>query len=553
VLLASFTLQAWAGTQPGSVTGVVRDSRGAPQVGAQVELLRTDYSIAAEVFTDDRGRYSIAAIVPGVYAVKASGALFLPTLREDLRVPESARLVINFTLNTLYEAFRWLPATPRRSDEPPDDWTWTLRLSANRPLLRMLQDGPLVVVNDGDGTAAALKARVTIRGGASDFGDGGLHHDFELERANDDSRQLILRADLSQAQSAAVNVVAGYGQEIAPGRVVRTVAAFEERPDIAGGPQAQGFGAMIVRAGETMELTPAITAEAGSEMVGVHLGQNLVESHPFGGLTIHASDSASISYQFSTSAQAQHADQLDREATLMPAVVEQNGRLAMEHGLHQQVSFTSAHGNVLVSMSMYRDRVEHPVVSGGGTIAAGDWNGGNLLYDSSTDLLQVAGPDYSGNGILGEVQDKVGDEAWLSFYAAFGDALAMADTSFNSPMSLQQSLRSLQAKQSEMYAAAVTGKLQHAGTQWRASYRWQPAETVTRVDPFGTSVPDAYLSFYLRQPIHYHRVIPNGVEALVDVRNLLAQGYRPFVTTDGSSLYFAQDGRCLQGGLSFSF
>jgi hypothetical protein len=43
------------------------------------------------------------------------------------------------------------------------------------------------------------------------------------------------------------------------------------------------------------------------------------------------------------------------------------------------------------------------------------------------------------------------------------------------------------------------------------------------------------------------------VDALINVRNLLAEGYRPFVTADGSTLYFAQTERSVQGGLSFSF
>src|SRR5579875_864385 len=157
----------YAAAQSTGVSGVVRDSRGTPQIGAVVELLRPDFSIAAQALTDERGRYHIAAIIPGVYEVKASAVMFLPTLREDLRVAGGSKLIVNLTLNTLYEAFRWLPAKPRQADEPKDDWTWTLRLSANRPLLRMLEDGPLVVVNQGDGSAPALKARVTVRGGES--------------------------------------------------------------------------------------------------------------------------------------------------------------------------------------------------------------------------------------------------------------------------------------------------------------------------------------------------------------------------------------------------
>ena len=156
-----------------------------------------------EVFTDEHGRYRIDTILPGIYEVKASGALFLPTLRENLRVIGGTKMVVNLTLDTLYEAFRWLPAKPRAADEPKDDWTWTLRLSANRPLLRMLQDGPLVVVTNGDGSAPELKARVTVRGGESGFGDGGVHNDFEMERAPDDGRAMIFRADLSRRRPCA--------------------------------------------------------------------------------------------------------------------------------------------------------------------------------------------------------------------------------------------------------------------------------------------------------------------------------------------------------------
>lgn len=103
-----------------------------------------------------------------------------------------------------------------------------------------------------------------------------------------------------------------------------------------------------------------------------------------------------------------------------------------------------------------------------------------------------------------------------------------------------------------MYSAAVRGKLPRAGTDWRASYRWQDARTVTPVDAFSDTAQDPYLSLFLRQPIRLGR-LPNGVEALVDVRNLLAEGYRPFLSRDGSTLYFAQAARCVEGGLSFSF
>jgi len=548
LLMTVLALSAYA-ESPAAVSGVVRDAKGTPQVGALVELLGPNLTVIANTFTDDHGRYTLLHVLPGNYNLKASGSFFLPTLRENLHVVADSRLVVNLTLNTLYEAFRWLPAKPRQADEPQDDWTWTLRLSANRPLLRMLEDGPLVVVSDGDGTAPALKARVTIRGGANEFGDGGLHHDFEMERSNGDDQQLIFRADLGQAESASLNTSVGYARQLAPGRIMRTVAAFEDRPDIQSGFDGQGLQAIILRSSETMDLMDGIAAEFGNEIEAIHLGETQFANHPFAGVSIHDGDNV-IEYHISTSPGAQHASEIDRESTLAPALTEKDGQLLLEHGLHQEVSYERREGNVSVRMTVYQDHIDNPVVSGGGTLSLADWNSGELLYDPNTDLLKVAGQNFFSNGVLAEMRDRISGDTWFSLAYAMGDALTMYP--LPGRVTLAQGIDSLHPHRSDMLTASMSGKLRQAGTQWRASYRWQPTDTVTAVDPFNGELSDPYLSFYLRQPIHC-RMLPYRMEALIDVRNLLAQGYRPFLTQDGSTLYFAQAERSVQGGLSFSF
>ncbi|HVW78570.1 MAG TPA: carboxypeptidase-like regulatory domain-containing protein [Alloacidobacterium sp.] len=553
LLIAMLALPAYAAENPAAasvISGIVRDTKGAPQVGALVELLGPNLTVLANAYTDDHGRYSLPNVATGTYNLKASGSFFLPTLRENLRVLADSKLVVNLTLNTLYEAFRWLPAKPRQADEPQDDWTWTLRLSANRPLLRMLEDGPLVVVSDGDGSSPALKARVTIRGGASQFGDGGLHHDFEMERSNGDDQQLILRADLSQAESASLNTVVGYAKQIGPGRTLRTVAAFEDRPDIEGGMQDQGMQAVILRSSETMELIPeVVSAEFGNEIEAIHLGETQFANHPFAGVSIHAGENT-VAYHVSTSPGAQHANEIDRAETLAPALTEQNGKLLLEDGLHQEISYERREGNVRWRMAVYQDHINHPAVSGGGTLTLADWNSGNLLYDPNTDLLKATGESFFSNGLLAEMRDRINDDISLSLAYAMGNALTM--NVLAGPATLEDSIGSLHPRRASMLAASFNGKSKRTGTQWRASYRWQPTDTVTAVDSFNSELPSPYLSFYLRQPIRC-RILPYRVEALIDVRNLLAQGYRPFVTQDGSTLYFAQAERSVQGGLSFSF
>jgi hypothetical protein len=549
LLFAAMQFPAYALTE-GAVSGVVRDAKGTAQIGTLVQLVGPDLSIIAQTFTDDHGHYTLPRIIPGIYGIKATAALFLPTLRENLRITPSSRLVVNLTLNTLYEAFRWLPAQPRQADEPQDDWTWTLRLSANRPLLRMLGDGPLVVVQEAEGQNAALKARVTIRGGESGFGDGGVHNGFEMRRINDDTRQLILRADLSQADDPALNTVVGYEQQLAPGRTVRTVAAFVDRPEIAGGADMQGLQAMVFRTAETMDLTPAMEAEAGSEFEAVHLGTTTFASHPFASLRVQTGNTA-VSYRVATTPGVQRGDQIDRASTLVPSLGESQGKLLLEHGLHQELSLSKDTGNVRWSMTVFRDREVNPMIEGGGTISAADWKSGDLLYDSATGILRVAGDGFTSAGVVAELKDMLPDNMWISFAAATGDAITMDAQPM--PVTLEHGLLSLHPARTEMYSASFGGKLPRGKTQWQASYRWQQPGSLTAVDAFNKNLSDPYLSFYMRQPIHYRCILPNGMEALIDVRNLLAQGYNPMVTTDGSVLYFAAAARSVEGGLAFTF
>lgn len=549
LLLTAVALPARAATT-GAVSGVVLNARGTPQIGALVQLVNTDLTVMAETFTDDHGHYTLKNVVPGLYGVKVSASLFLPTLRENLRIAANSKAVVNLTLDTLYEAFRWLPAQPRQVNEQRDDWEWTLRLSANKPLLRMLQDGPLVVVTDGNGHGPELKARVTIRGGESGFGDGGIHHDFELERVKDDTRQLILRADLGQSDEPSINTVVAYERQLGLGRTMRTVAAFVDQPQIVGGPNMQGLQAMVFRTAETMDLTPAIGAEAGGETEIVHMGTTHLASHPFASVHMRAGD-ALVTYRVSTAPGVQEAAMLDQANTLTPAIAERNGQLVMEHGLHQELSYAQSAGTFRMQMTVFHDRVDNPLVSGGGEISAADWNSGNVLYDPSTDSIEVAGEGFTGTGFVAELGDIMPDKMWVAFTAGMGDALQM--NGFAQQGTIQQGLASMQARLTASYSAAVGGSMQRAGTVWRASYRWQQPGSVTTVDPFNKNMPAPYLSFFVRQPLHCKRVLPNGMEALVDVRNLLAEGYRPFISSDGSVLYFAQTARAIEGGLSFTF
>jgi hypothetical protein len=99
------------------------------------------------------------------------------------------------------------------------------------------------------------------------------------------------------------------------------------------------------------------------------------------------------------------------------------------------------------------------------------------------------------------------------------------------------------------------GYIPSSGTRWIASYKWTSGNALSSVDAFNASPgqTDPYLSIFIRQPLPGTSFIPGKMDALIDLRNLLAQGYLPVTGQDGRTLYMVQSARSLRGGLAFTF
>jgi len=170
----------------GSISGHVNDSAGKPQMGVLVEIFTNAVTQPIKAYTDAKGHYSASGLLPGIYFIKATATSFLPSLRENVNLKSGTDVMVNLTLNTLVEAFTLLPAR-RSTDKKDDDWGWTLRSAANRPILRALEkDGPLVVVSKSDkGDDRVLKARVAFIAGSNGetFGSSDVNTAFKLEQS----------------------------------------------------------------------------------------------------------------------------------------------------------------------------------------------------------------------------------------------------------------------------------------------------------------------------------------------------------------------------------
>jgi hypothetical protein len=534
------------GAAPGTVTGVVRDSAGTPQIGAQVELLSLDQTVLVSVFTNGAGRFIIHSVLPGRYAVKAIGASFLPSLRPDVRVRGTA--VVNLTLNTLYEVMEWLPSQPRNGNTPPDDWKWTLRSAANRPLLRWLEDGPLVVVTEGAGKSPKLKARLMATGQQGAFGESGERVSAAVEETPANSRELLAQVDFDPASDAGLESTLGFRQDLGFAGSVETVGAVAVHPAMETD-GSHGLNEAAIRTFESIELGDMLQAEVGSTQVMARFAQNspntILAALPFATVAWRNGDST-IRYRMATSV----PDNEDAEGA-MPALSMRNGQLAMEHGLHQEIGWERRTDNSDSSVLVFADSIHNPVMEAMGVSTGGNSGEEGLLYDPESGLARAAGPGFSSKGMVATVERKLprGNQVRLTY--ANGNALVLGAAAQQT--ALAQLLASAHARHAQTYSISLSGTLDGSGTRWRATYRWQPESTVTSVASFSQDGNDPYLNLKFRQPIHLRRDGSSGFEALLNIRNLLAQGYQPYLLSDGSLLVFAQAERGVSGGVAFNF
>ncbi len=556
-----------------AVTGVVRDVQGVAQAGALVQVMTAGLDSPKTAFTDSHGRYSIVNLAPGRYAVQASAALFISSTKDNLQLRPGRWAVVNLTLATLFDASAWLPAERRKTDEPGDDWKWTLRSSASRPMLRMLDDGVgkangnaqdgsvLVSSSATEGRRELTRTSDAVSSGDGEFGHGGTHNILTLNREMMDGSDLIVRMDVGLPTvpigvRPSTEIDAGFGRQLGFAGAVRTVIGYQNHPEIissgsAGGPSL-GLAAMQMASAEQMALGDSIKVEVGSEVYAVRTIRTAASAQPFVRLAVQPTGAWTVAYRMATARSLQSFADLDAVERELPVAVIEGPSLRLEHGNHQEVSLSRKAWRGIAQVALYRDNMDRPAICGGGVLAAGVSAGRyGVVDDPSSASFRFIGPAYAARGVNVLLSEPLSKGLWAAVEYSNGSALSGRGVADG--MSLADAAATLQRITGQSATFAVKGRLIRSGTRLRAAYRWQPTGLVTAIDPYRAFSDQAYLSFAVRQPIHFGRLLPPGLEGVVNVTNLLAQGYRPFLSSDGSTLFLAQSPRTLEAGISVTF
>ena len=548
-VVLGFALPLCAAEQSGTISGYVRSAYGNPQMGAVIEILgAADKSLT--VFSDGAGYYTATGLLPGFYTLKVTAPSFLPALREKIGIHPGTHINVNVTLTTLLDAMQLGPV---RALPDNDDWKWTLRSVANRPILRVFDDPNSPAEKENH----QLRGTLSFLAGSSAGGYGSgsdMSTGFTLERALFSDGRLAFSADVGYGNSLPAAVLrAGYshrnsdGAESSVGLTVRRFAPSDPNLHNA------ALESLALNAGEDVTLGDVLELKFGSELQTIQFLGHVTAFRPYGSGDMHLTPNTVLEYEYTTSRPDMRTE---KGFDSSPAdLSESNPRVAVlgyapqvERAHHQELSISQRMGKTNIQVATFYDRVGDTVLTGTGEVTAA---GGYLLPDVTSGTFSYAGRNLNTNGLRIVLQRKFATDLTATLDYALGGVLSLSQPD----VQLQSAQQFVSTTRRHALAAKLSGTLPHTHTRWITSYRWVSGQALTPVDMFNSSPgqSDPYLNLFIRQPIPSLGFLPGHMEAIIDVRNLLAQGYVPVLGQDGQTVYLVQAARSVRGGVAFTF
>jgi hypothetical protein len=552
-VVLALAIPAAAQYRSGSISGQVTDSTGVPRIGAVVEVLAAAASPVLVTFTDDSGRYSTPGLAPGIYRIKVTAASYLPALRGNVSLAPGGHQVINITLNTLFDAIK-LPR--KQSAQDDEDWKWTLRSAANRPILRVIDPTQLARVENAEDHVTTARLSFLTGSPGEGFGSSSdVTTAFSVEHSLFSFDKVSFRGDVSGYNAGIPSTVlrAAYSHRFADGtrpEIAFTLRRFASPEFLHGG----DMQSLAVSFANSTTIADFIELNYGGELQSLDFMGHVNAFRPFGSAELHLNDRTVVAYRYTTS---RPTTRTDKGFDTSPAdFTEADPRVSLTHSVgqlerarHHEVSVArKLTRNDTVEVAVYRDHVGNLALLGAGLA---DVDSGEVLPDTYSGTFTYNGGSLETRGVRVVEQHKFNHNFAVTLDYAYGGVTTLP-YGFGNWNAVRQAL---QVEHRNSFAAKGTGEIPRTHTRWIASYRWIDGRALAPVDMFNASPgqADPYLNVFVRQPIPGTGFFPCKLEVIADIRNLLAQGYVPVLGSDGQTVYLVQNPRAIRGGLAFVF
>jgi Carboxypeptidase regulatory-like domain len=551
----------------GTISGIVRDPAGIPQLGATVEVLAEAPGVLLthQLLTNTEGFFRAENLPPGLYTVRVSLAGFLPSLEKHIQISANFTTVVRVELESLFASIEQLRRPPANGSAEPDDWKWVLRsASGMRPVLQWHEE-------DTDNTSALVgDAGVPRQLGQVEFTDGARRpgsvsnidgapatvfaYDQRLERDN----HLVFAGQVSYDQDAPAGGLATVWLPMGtqPDSPRSTIVLREAKI----GPEGPTFRGVRIDQNGTMAFGNRYVLRVGGEYVLVGAGASAWSVRPRLNLetklsqkwyldAVYAALPAevtngddSIAYLTESnqpSVLSSAMDQLDA----FPVLLWRNGRAVLENGRHEELAAErklDAHS--MLQIAAFHDDDSHVALFGKGT----EMSSAEYFQDYYSNAFAYDGGSSVSWGARAALRERISDELELTAIYAFSGALAPITVADGA---LRDALGTVPKHSA---AAKLTGRIPVTKTSLTVGYKWVNGLALSRVDPYGEAVYDIspFLHIGIRQPLPWPTL--GHWEANAECDNLLAQGNVPINTRDGQVLLVPAF-RSFRGGLSLQF
>ncbi len=558
VIFIALALAIPAAAKPGygTLSGVVLDPAGTPQMGASVWLISEAGAgqPVSRLLSNQRGEFFTDRLKPGQYSVRVSLAGFLPALEQHVAVMANLTTLLRVQVDSVFAS---LDTLRRKSDAPvePDDWKWVLRSSSATRTILQWRDANEDLA---DGATVADLPRTQRPRGLLQLTSGASRPGSPSNLSDSPATAMSYDQSLGAVGHLLVAGQMNYqgGAAGAFASIWLPSGAFERSPETTFvmrqakiGPDVT-FRGMRIDHSERLALTDRLSLRAGAEYLRAGTESSVSALHPHAQLDAKLAPGWRASLLVAANPdvvqwrQAAPLQSAISELDSLPPVLFLNGRPVLEGAWHEELSVKhKVTGRASLAAAVFHDAARHQAIFGSGP-------GGDPAFfpDAFSSASLYDGGKASSWGTRVAYREKLSDN--LEFVAVYSWAGALSAAG-EVNASAADLLETFETHNHSSLAARVSGKVPRSGTQVTASYKWISGSVLSRVDPFGEAAyqvdPNLHLS--IRQALPG---LNRKWEALADFGNILAQGYVT-VNRQDSRVMLASELRSFRGGISFQF
>jgi len=556
VLALSFGASVQAKQGYGTLTGVVLDPAGTPQMGATVWLISEDLGgrTVSQLLSNQYGKFFTDRIKPGKYSVRVALAGYLPALQQHVAVIADLTTMLSVQMNSVFASLDTLRHQPNGSSDP-DDWKWVLRSSAaTRAILQLRDTDPAYAARAAKELPLADRAHgiVQVTNGALRFGSSsGLPNAPATAVSYDQPLGNLGRILISGQMSYLGGATGAFaGVWLPSGTSERGPETLFVLHQSRFGETGPSFQELRLDHSERIAVTDRLSLRAGAEYLraGIESSTSTLRPHA----QIDAVLGPGWTAQFTVTSDPPaanwgHEQALESaiaELDSLPTVLFRDGNPVMERGWHEEFSIRrQLSDHARLDFAVFHDSAEHQAILGSGPSADHDF-----VRDLFSTAYLYDGGRTSSSGARVSYRQKLSDH--LEFTALYDWAGALSPVGELNPSSVDFH-NSIATRKHQSVAALVSTTLPHTGTKVDASYKWVAGTTLSHLDSYGEAQnnldPNMHLS--IRQTLPG---LNGRWQALADFSNLLAQGY---VSANGadSRIILVPVLRTFRGGVSFQF